>query len=158
MTNFDVLNVSQFDGLLSTGKIAAMFRFMEFGARQEGMSNAALAAFLTQYAIQKNYTQPREALFGATLKDWSQPKAKPAAWAVNAAVSFLVEMEWVPVTEREWVIWAYVLFREAGKPGLNDLESVIPVYMCADESLKQNALNALKSAYMSAEAFSKKRK
>ena len=68
---------------------------------------------LTKCAVRSRYVEPRDSVWGATLKAWVSDH-NPPGWACKAACDLVLDMGWVPTCDDEWAAMTQVWMEAHG--------------------------------------------
>ncbi|MBD1225979.1 hypothetical protein [Xenorhabdus griffiniae] len=90
------------------------------------LSAAQGAMRLTEVAVTNGFIRRDKSVLGTTLTSWNIGKVETPLWAAKAALSMLLESEWMPSNDEEWAGFATLFLTMNKSTQLADLLMLLP--------------------------------
>ncbi|CCW28949.1 hypothetical protein ABLA30_22270 [Xenorhabdus nematophila] len=90
------------------------------------LSAAQGAIRLTEVAVRNDFIRRDKPVLGTTLTSWTMGSVETPLWAAKAALSILLESEWIPSSDEEWAGFATIFLTMSKSTELADLLILLP--------------------------------
>ncbi|MBC8947020.1 hypothetical protein [Xenorhabdus indica] len=99
------------------------------------LSAAQGAIRLTEIAVKHGFIRRDKPVLGTTLTSWTMGKVETPLWAAKAALSMLLESEWIPSNDEEWAGFATIFLAMNKSTQLADLLMLLPQRLTSHAAL-----------------------